>query len=73
MDGVIFRIPLLVQKISEARDLGERIALGKELSSDRLAELIFVLPGIVENTFDGIKLGVSKAYSFKNIYNGPNV
>ncbi len=73
MDGVIFRIPLLVQKISEARDLGQRVALGKELSSDRLAELIFVLPGIVENTFDGIKLGVSKAYSFKNIYNGPNV
>ncbi len=73
MDGVIFRIPLLVQKISEARDLGQRVALGKDLSSDRLAELIFVLPGIVENTFDGIKLGVSKAYSFKNIYNGPNV
>ncbi len=73
MDGVIFRIPLLVQKISEARDLGQRVALGKELTSDRLAELIFVLPGIVENTFEGIKLGVSKAYSFKNIYNGPNV
>ncbi len=73
MDGVIFRIPLLVQKISEARDLGQRVALGKELSSDRLAELIFVLPGIVENTFDAIKLGVSKAYDFKNIYNGPKV
>jgi signal transduction histidine kinase len=73
MDGVIFRIPLLVQKISEARDLGQRVALGKELSSDRLAELIFVLPGIVENTFDGIKLGASKSYEFKNIYNGPKV
>ncbi len=73
MDGVIFRIPLLVQKISEARDLGQRVALGKELSSDRLAELIFVLPGIVENTFDGVKLGASKAYEFKNIYNGPKV
>ncbi len=73
MDGVIFRIPLLVQKISEARDLGQRVALGKELSSDRLAELIFVLPGIVENTFEGIKLGASKSYSFKNIYNGPKV
>ena len=73
MDGVIFRIPLLVEKISEARDLGQRVALGKELSSEQLAELIFVLPGIVETTFEGIKLGVSKAYDFKNIYNGPKV
>ncbi|MDW8438619.1 MAG: ATP-binding protein, partial [Chloroherpetonaceae bacterium] len=73
MDGVIFRIPLLVQKISQARDLGRRIALGDALSSDKLAELIFVLPGIVENAFDGIKLGVAKAYGFKNVYGAPNV
>lgn len=32
-----------------------------------------MLPGIVETTFEGIKLGVSKAYDFKNIYNGPKV
>jgi methyl-accepting chemotaxis protein len=73
MDGVIFRIPALAQKIAQARDLSQRITLEKELGSDKLAELIFVLPGIVESTFDGIKVGVEKAYSFKNVYGAANV
>jgi signal transduction histidine kinase len=66
MDAVVFRLPLLAQKLSLSRDLAARVALKKELPPDKIAELIFVQPGVVESTFDGVKTGVAKASDYVN-------
>ncbi|MBC8044074.1 MAG: hypothetical protein IAF08_11610 [Rhizobacter sp.] len=66
MDGVVFRLPLLVQKISLARDLSSRVAQGDTLSPDKVAELVFVQPGVVQSTYEGIQTGIAKASEFSN-------
>jgi signal transduction histidine kinase len=66
MDCMVTRDPLMLQKLQQAIDLGTQVSLGKKLPADKRAELIFVLPGVIRSTLDGLDASVHKYYDYKN-------